>query len=56
MDMESVTFRSTPHSYGASKNPELGRIAAMLNQCVNLKVITSPSSFFYCAHIFDAGT
>ncbi|KAF9486125.1 hypothetical protein BDN70DRAFT_870223 [Pholiota conissans] len=39
LDMESVTFRSTPHVYGSSKNPELGRIAAMLHQCVNLKAL-----------------
>ena len=44
--MESVTFRSTPHSYGASKNPDLSRIAAMLHQCINLKVITSLCIFF----------
>ncbi|KDR76706.1 hypothetical protein GALMADRAFT_453238 [Galerina marginata CBS 339.88] len=35
--MESAVFRSTPHSYGAAKQPELKRIAAMLHQCVNLK-------------------
>ncbi|KAH9477303.1 hypothetical protein JR316_0009507 [Psilocybe cubensis] len=37
--MESVVFRSTPHSYGASKLPELTRISTMLYQCSNLKNI-----------------
>ncbi|KAF8958861.1 hypothetical protein BDZ97DRAFT_1906380 [Flammula alnicola] len=37
LKMESVAFRSTPHSYGSAKHPELARISAMLHQCVNLK-------------------
>ena len=36
--MNTVIFRSTPHSYGAAKHPELGRISTMLHQCLNLKV------------------
>ncbi|KIM35840.1 hypothetical protein M413DRAFT_32197 [Hebeloma cylindrosporum] len=35
--MNTVIFRSTPHTYGSAKNPELGRLSAMLHQCINLK-------------------
>ncbi|PPR05525.1 hypothetical protein CVT24_003268 [Panaeolus cyanescens] len=35
--LRSVTIQSTNHSYGAVKQPELGRISEMLHQCVNLK-------------------
>ncbi|KAF8951006.1 hypothetical protein BDZ97DRAFT_1933046 [Flammula alnicola] len=40
LEMESVAFRSTPHSYGSAKHPELARISAMLHlECVNLKYL-----------------
>ncbi|KAF8156578.1 hypothetical protein B0H34DRAFT_467042 [Crassisporium funariophilum] len=36
-EMTSITFRSTPHSYGAAKQPELTRISSMLHRCLNIK-------------------
>ncbi|KAF8806488.1 hypothetical protein BYT27DRAFT_7191043 [Phlegmacium glaucopus] len=36
-EMKSVTFRSTSHSYGAAKQPELSHISGMLHRCINLK-------------------
>jgi hypothetical protein len=45
--MRSVTFRSTPHSYGAAKIPQLTHISGMLHQCINLKVSSN-----YSIHVF----
>ena len=35
--MTSVVFRSTAHSYGSSKHPDLSHISHILNQCPHLK-------------------
>ena len=35
--MTSVVFRSTAHSYGSSKHPDLSYISHILNQCPHLK-------------------
>ncbi|CAA7257438.1 unnamed protein product [Cyclocybe aegerita] len=37
LEMTKVVFRSTSHSYGTAKQPDLGHISAMLHQCANLR-------------------
>ncbi|TDL22004.1 hypothetical protein BD410DRAFT_789087 [Rickenella mellea] len=38
-DLRSVAFRSTKHSYGQSKFPDLKRVTNMLHHCPNLEVL-----------------
>ena len=49
--MRSVTFRSTPHSYGAAKQPDLTNISGMLQQCTNLKVSLNCYPFTFDSNI-----
>ena len=49
--MRSVTFRSTPHSYGAAKQPDLTNISGMLQQCTNLKVSLNCYPFTFDCNI-----
>ncbi|KAJ3492777.1 hypothetical protein NLJ89_g11166 [Agrocybe chaxingu] len=37
LEMTKVAFRSTSHSYGTAKQPDLGHISTMLHQCANLR-------------------